>query len=52
MDNIERATSELEKQGYKLLTEAKTEPWGQVVTRLLSPEGILVAVTVTPEMRK
>lgn len=52
VDNIDKATAELEKSGYKLLTKAKEEPWGQVVTRLLSPEGLLVAVTVTPEMRE
>lgn len=52
VDNLEQATTELEKRGYKLLIKAKTEPWGQVVTRLLSPEGLLVAVTVTPQMRE
>lgn len=52
VDNIDNATAELEKSGYKLLTKAKEEPWGQIVTRLLSPEGLLVAVTVTPEMRE
>jgi predicted enzyme related to lactoylglutathione lyase len=52
VDNIQQATAELEKAGYTLLTQAKKEPWGQIVTRLLSPEGLLVAVTVTPEMRE
>jgi hypothetical protein len=52
VDNIALATAELKKKGYALLTKAKKEPWGQIVTRLLSPEGILVAVTVTPAMRK
>jgi len=27
------------------------EPWGQTVTRLLAPEGILVGITHTPSMR-
>lgn len=52
VDNIDHATAQLEKRGYKLLTIAQKEPWGQIVTRLLSPEGLLVAVTVTPGMRK
>jgi predicted enzyme related to lactoylglutathione lyase len=52
VDDIDRATAELKKRGYKLLTQAQKEPWGQIVTRLLSPEGLLVAVTVTPAMRK
>lgn len=51
VDDIEQATAELEKSGYALLTKARKEPWGQIVTRLLSPEGMLVAVTVTPELR-
>jgi hypothetical protein len=34
------------------LMEAKKEPWGQTVTRLLSPEGILVGLTYTPGMRE
>lgn len=51
VDNIDQATNELEKSGCKLLTRAQKEPWGQIVTRLLSPEGLLVAVTVTPAMR-
>jgi predicted enzyme related to lactoylglutathione lyase len=52
VDDIDQATTELKKCGYSLLTKAKKEPWGQIVTRLLSPEGILVAVTVTPGMRE
>ena len=52
VDNIEQATAELENRGYKLLTRAQKEPWGQMVSRLLSPEGLLVAVTVTPGMRE
>jgi catechol 2,3-dioxygenase-like lactoylglutathione lyase family enzyme len=50
--DIEKATAELKSHGYKLLVEMRTEPWGQVVTRLLGPEGLLVGVTHTPAMRK
>jgi hypothetical protein len=52
VDDLEVATKELEEQGYQLLVRARTEPWGQVVTRLISPEGLLVGVTVTPSMRE
>ena len=52
VDDIEQATAQLEQRGYQLLKKAQKEPWGQIVTRLLSPEGMLVAVTVTPQMRK
>ena len=51
VEDIEVATRELEGRGFKLLVRNRTEPWGQVVTRLLSPEGLLVGVTVTPSMR-
>jgi catechol 2,3-dioxygenase-like lactoylglutathione lyase family enzyme len=50
--NIEKATAELKLQGYKLLVAMRKEPWGQVVTRLLGPEGLLVGITHTPSMRK
>lgn len=50
--NIETATAELKSQGYKLLVATRLEPWGQVVTRLLGPEGLLVGITHTPSMRK
>jgi hypothetical protein len=38
-------------QGVCPLGRARVEPWGQTVTRLLAPEGILVGVTHTPSMR-
>jgi catechol 2,3-dioxygenase-like lactoylglutathione lyase family enzyme len=51
VDDVEAATVDLEERGYRILVRNRTEPWGQVVTRLLSPEGLLVGVTVTPWMR-
>jgi hypothetical protein len=52
VENVEKATAELKSQGYEPLVAMRTEPWGQVVTRLLGPEGLLVGVTCTPSMRK
>ena len=49
--NIEQATAELKSQGYELLVAMRKEPWGQVVTRLLGPEGLLVGITHRPSMR-
>ncbi|MGP8260422.1 MAG: VOC family protein [Acidobacteriaceae bacterium] len=49
--DIETATAELKSQGYQLLITMRKEPWGQVVTRLLGPEGLLVGITLTPSMR-
>jgi catechol 2,3-dioxygenase-like lactoylglutathione lyase family enzyme len=50
--DIEDATAELRSQGYELLVATRKEPWGQIVTRLLGPEGLLVGITHTPAMRE
>jgi catechol 2,3-dioxygenase-like lactoylglutathione lyase family enzyme len=42
------AAAELTAKGYRLLHDARTEPWGQITTRTLSPEGLLVAVCYSP----
>ena len=52
VEDVDAATRELEERGYRLLVRNRTEPWSQVVTRLISPEGLLVGVTMTPWMRK
>jgi hypothetical protein len=49
--SVEKATVALESQGYQMLVKNKKEPWGQVVSRFLSPEGLLIGVTFTPVMR-
>ena len=51
VDSIEKATAELESQGYRMLVKDKKEPWGQIVGRFISPEGLLVGVTFTPSTR-
>jgi catechol 2,3-dioxygenase-like lactoylglutathione lyase family enzyme len=52
VDNVENATASLESRGYRILIKNKREPWGQTVTRFISPEGLLVGLTVTPSVRK
>jgi hypothetical protein len=52
VESVERATADLESRGYRMLVRNKTEPWGQTVSRFLSPEGLLVGVTFTPSMRE
>ena len=51
VDDVAQAAAEMERRGYRLLTGVRTEPWGQVVARLLSPEGLLLGLTYTPWMR-
>jgi catechol 2,3-dioxygenase-like lactoylglutathione lyase family enzyme len=52
VEDVAEASEELKAKGYTLLIEGRKEPWGQTVTRLLSPEGILVGLTYTPWMRE
>jgi catechol 2,3-dioxygenase-like lactoylglutathione lyase family enzyme len=52
VDSVEKATAELESQGYRMLVKGKKEPWGQIVSRFISPEGLLVGITFTPSMRE
>jgi catechol 2,3-dioxygenase-like lactoylglutathione lyase family enzyme len=48
VEDVAAAAGELERRGYRMIHGEKTEPWGQVTARLLSPEGLLVAVSYTP----
>jgi hypothetical protein len=34
-----------------MLAKNKKEPWGQIVSRFLSPEGLRLGITFTPSMR-
>ena len=51
VEDAEAAAVELTTRGYRLLVAARKEPWGQTVTRLVGPEGLLVGITVTPWLR-
>lgn len=51
VENVAGATDELESRGYHMLVKNRTEPWGQTVSRFLSPEGLLIGITFTPAMR-
>jgi catechol 2,3-dioxygenase-like lactoylglutathione lyase family enzyme len=51
VEDVASASAELERRGYQLLVNNRKEPWGQTVTRLLSPEGILIGITFTPWLR-
>jgi hypothetical protein len=51
VDDVEEATTKLEPRGYRMLVKNKKEPWGQTVSRFLSPEGLLIGITYTPILR-
>ena len=46
--DVAAAAAELTALNYRLIHGQRTEPWGQTTARLLSPEGLLVAVCYTP----
>jgi hypothetical protein len=52
VDSVDEATLELESREYRMLVKSKKEPWGQTVSRFISPEGLLVGITSTPSMQK
>ncbi len=51
VEDMALATEELQANGYRLLVADRMEPWGQRVTRLLGPDGLLVGITYTPALR-
>ncbi|HZU43481.1 MAG TPA: VOC family protein [Terriglobales bacterium] len=51
VESVEQATAELESSGYRILVKNKKEPWGQTVSRFISPEGLLVGITFTALFR-
>jgi catechol 2,3-dioxygenase-like lactoylglutathione lyase family enzyme len=51
-DAVGAAGAELEVAGFAPLHPARTEPWGQTVTRVLSPDGVIVGISYAPWMHK
>ncbi len=49
-DAVQAAAEELQAAGYALLHPARTEPWGQTVARVQSPEGLIVGISFAPAM--
>jgi catechol 2,3-dioxygenase-like lactoylglutathione lyase family enzyme len=47
---VEDGADELRSLGYQLLHDAKVEPWGQTVARLLSPEGAVIGLSYAPSL--
>jgi len=52
VDDVAAAAAELEAKGYRLIHDARTEPWGQITSRLMTPEGLLIAVCYTPSFHE
>ena len=45
------AAEELRAAGFELVHEAREEPWGQTVARILSPEDLIVGISYAPWLR-
>jgi len=45
---VEAAVQELKTRGQDFIHEVRTEPWGQVTARFMSPEGALVTLSYAP----
>lgn len=46
--DVEAATEELAARGIELLVSARQEPWGQVLTRFLAANGMMVGLVKNP----
>ena len=49
-DAVRAAEAELRDAGYEVLHPPRTEPWGQTVVRVLSPEGLIIGISYAPSM--
>jgi catechol 2,3-dioxygenase-like lactoylglutathione lyase family enzyme len=51
VDDVAAAAAELQAAGYALVHDARTEPWGQTIARVLDPNGLVVGLSFTPWLR-
>ena len=49
---VQSAAEELQARGYELLHAARTEPWGQVVARVQTAEGLILGISFMPPMHE
>ena len=47
---VAAAGEELQRAGFELLHPARTEPWGQTVTRLVTDDGLIVGISYAPSL--
>lgn len=49
-DAVRAGAAELRDAGYEILHPTRTEPWGQTVVRILSPEGLIIGISYAPSL--
>ena len=52
VDNVTEAAQHLDKAAVKIVQPTKTEPWGQVTSRFMTPSGALCEIAETPWARR
>jgi hypothetical protein len=52
VESVAAAAEELRAKGYLPLHAARTEPGGQTVARILTPEGVIVGISYAPWMHE
>ena len=48
--SVTTAAEELRSKGYEMLHDPRTEPWGQTIARIQTPEGVIVGISYAPWM--
>jgi catechol 2,3-dioxygenase-like lactoylglutathione lyase family enzyme len=49
---VAAAAAELRAAGFELVHDAREQPWGQTVARLLSAEGLIVGISYAPALHE
>ena len=52
VDNVTEAAQHLDNAAVKIVQPTKTEPWGQVTSRFMTPSGALCEIAETPWARR
>ena len=52
VDEVTEAAQHLDNAAVKIVQPAKTEPWGQVTSRFITPSGALCEIAETPWARR
>lgn len=51
-ESVASAAEELQSSGYTLLHDVRTEPWGQTIARIQTPEGAIIGISYAPSMHE
>ena len=48
VESLEVAAAGMRERGFHFVHGARSEPWGQIVARFMSPEGVLIGLSYAP----